>query len=206
MPWKGAAQFKDLMMNAHKCPVVIVLARDKGSGRVSIDANGDPVLNYPLAAHDRRSLIDGLERSLRVLEAAGVEKVLTMHQQLEMCDLDEARAGDDAAEVPAVRRRRRLDEYVATVREAGVDPSYRMPLFSAHQMGSCRMGTAASNSVVNEEGEVWEVRNLYVADASTFPSPSGANPMITTLAISHSIAQHIKRNLRERAGQLKAAL
>ena len=44
-------------------------------------------------------------------------------------------------------------------------------------------------------GQCWDVPNLYVADASTFPTPSGANPMLTTLATSHMIAQGIKTKL-----------
>jgi len=48
---------------------------------------------------------------------------------------------------------------------------------SAHQMGTCRMGTSPRNSVVDDHGRVWGKKNLYVADASLFPSCSGVNPM-----------------------------
>ena len=67
---------------------------------------------------------------------------------------------------------------------------------SAHQMGTARMGTSASNSVVSPEGRVWGTMGLYVADASNFPSASGVNPMITNMAISHGIA----RGIRDRWG------
>ena len=77
----------------------------------------------------------------------------------------------------------------------------------AHQMGTCRMGSDPSSSVVNADGESWDVRNLYVADASVFPTPSGANPMVTTLAMAHCIAHRLKRKLAgNKPAMPKAAL
>ena len=40
-----------------------------------------------------------------------------------------------------------------------------------------------------------QVKNLYVADASLFPTSSGSNPMMTTLSLSHVVAQRLKRTL-----------
>lgn len=49
------------------------------------------------------------------------------------------------------------------------------------------MGISPKTSVVKPTGETWEVNNLYVADASVFPTASGVNPMITT----ETVALHI---------------
>ena len=61
-------------------------------------------------------------------------------------------------------------------------------LVTFHQMASCRMGASRRTSVVDAEHRVWGIRNLYVADASTFPSASGVNPMLTVMAIAHRAA------------------
>jgi choline dehydrogenase-like flavoprotein len=45
--------------------------------------------------------------------------------------------------------------------------------------------------VAGETGETFDVPGLYLADASTFPAPSGVNPMITIMAI----ADHVARGL-----------
>jgi choline dehydrogenase-like flavoprotein len=58
-------------------------------------------------------------------------------------------------------------------------------------MASCRMGSRSSASVVDAEHRVWGIRNLYVADASTFPSASGVNTMLTVMAIAHRAASAI---------------
>jgi choline dehydrogenase-like flavoprotein len=53
------------------------------------------------------------------------------------------------------------------------------------------MGISPNNSVVKPTGETWEVKNLYVADASVFPTSSGVNPMVTTETIALHIADCI---------------
>ena len=58
-------------------------------------------------------------------------------------------------------------------------------------MASCRMGSSARNSVVDAENRVWGMQNVFVADASTFPSASGVNPMLTVMAIAHRAAAFI---------------
>lgn len=55
------------------------------------------------------------------------------------------------------------------------------------------MGNNPKTSAVKPTGETWEVKGLYVADASVFPTASGVNPMLTTYSIAHSIAQFIKK-------------
>jgi choline dehydrogenase-like flavoprotein len=68
-------------------------------------------------------------------------------------------------------------------------------IFSAHQMGTCRMGGRRAQAVLTPQGEAWDVTNLFVADASVFPTASGVNPMITTMALAHRTAQAVKSRL-----------
>ena len=44
---------------------------------------------------------------------------------------------------------------------------------------------------------MWECDNLYLADASTLPTASAANPMVTTLSISHMIATKLAQRLKQ---------
>ena len=68
-------------------------------------------------------------------------------------------------------------------------------MFSYHQMGSCRMGTDPKKSAVNDNNETHEVKNLFVADASTFPTASGVNPMVSIYGIAHRAAKKIAEHL-----------
>lgn len=55
---------------------------------------------------------------------------------------------------------------------------------TAHTIGTCRMGTNPSASVVNGVGQSWDVPNLYIADNSVFPTSLAANPALTIMALS----------------------
>ena len=68
----------------------------------------------------------------------------------------------------------------------------RMMLFSAHQMGTCRMGADPKTSVTDEHGEVHGVKGLFVCDSSLFPAASGVNPMLSIMALVHRSSQYIK--------------
>lgn len=56
------------------------------------------------------------------------------------------------------------------------------------------MGVSPKTSVVKPTGETWEVKNLYVADASVFPTATGVNPMVTVEAVALHIADCINNN------------
>src|SRR5262249_39768935 len=66
---------------------------------------------------------------------------------------------------------------------------HRMFMMTAHQMGTCRMGGDAAKHPVTPEGETREVKQLFVADASVFPTCSGANPMPSIQTLAHHTAQ-----------------
>jgi len=126
------------------------------------------------------------EISLRIHAAAGAEQLATGQSDF---------GGVRNIPSAAPERAHAVTEACNDVRAAGVAMDGRVPVFSAHQMGTARMGAEPSVSVVDLNGESWEVKNLYVADASLFPTSSGSNPMMTTLSLSHVVAQRLKRTL-----------
>lgn len=60
-----------------------------------------------------------------------------------------------------------------------------------HPMGTCRMGRDRAASVVGPHGETHRIRNLYIADASVFPSCVGVNPQVSIMAFATRTAFHI---------------
>ncbi|MFO7919515.1 MAG: GMC family oxidoreductase [Nioella sp.] len=61
-----------------------------------------------------------------------------------------------------------------------------------HPCGTLRMGVEASDSVVNAAGRVHGVTNLWVTDASVFPTSMGVNPSLTIAANALRVAEQIK--------------
>ncbi len=60
-----------------------------------------------------------------------------------------------------------------------------------HVCGTVRFGTDPTTSVLNAQNRAHEVDNLYVADASFFPSSGGINPSLTVAANALRVAEHI---------------
>ncbi len=70
-----------------------------------------------------------------------------------------------------------------------------MALFSAHPQGSCRMHADATQGPIDGHGETHEVPNLFVADASAFPTSVGINPQITIMTLASRQASVIRQRL-----------
>jgi choline dehydrogenase-like flavoprotein len=83
-----------------------------------------------------------------------------------------------------------LDDFARALDGRGLDRC-RMALISFHQMASCAMGADPRRGVVDETGGAFDLRGLFVADASAFVTSSGVNPMITIMAIADHVARGI---------------
>ena len=68
----------------------------------------------------------------------------------------------------------------------GVDPN------AHHHAGTTRMSSGSGDGVVDPDGRVHGVTNLYVAGASVFPTSGFANPTLTLVALAIRLADHLK--------------
>ena len=66
-----------------------------------------------------------------------------------------------------------------------------------HEIGGCRMGADRRTSVVDKFCRTHDVPNLYVADASVFPSASEKNPTLTIMALAARTAEHIADRFKQ---------
>jgi cholesterol oxidase len=74
-----------------------------------------------------------------------------------------------------------------------VPPSWSLTrdLITPHPLGGCGMSDSADRGVVNDRGEVFGHRNLYVADGAIFSRAIGVNPSRTIGALAERIAARI---------------
>ncbi|RYP30802.1 hypothetical protein DL767_006083 [Monosporascus sp. MG133] len=209
-PWHGALQWKLDMLRYRQMNTFIAVARDRDTGRVYPNPDdGQPVIAYTPSDVDRAHILAGQVAIAKLCYIQGATEIWPI-----------------VADVPSFVRRQRRTSSAGTTDAAneksdddnddnidqGInDPDFaawlrvlegvdnRPPLTSfgsAHQMGTCRMSAREADGVVDPRGRVWGAGNLYVADASTFPSASGVNPMITIMAIADWIAQNVSRDLK----------
>ena len=96
-----------------------------------------------------------------------------------------------------------MDVLEATLREIGFDRFLRVPMPLSvvnHQCGTCRMGTDPADSVVGVDGRAHELDNLYLADASVFPTSGATNPTLTIAANAFRVADGLAARFGAAAG------
>jgi long-chain-alcohol oxidase len=106
------------------------------AGRVVIDRSGRPRLHYSLSQRDEGAMLRGMRLGLRCMAAAGAATVMTLLNAAEgrfEFGQQGAAAGAERAEDPDFL------QFLDAVQDRGV-PEQEMPTFSAHQMGTARMG------------------------------------------------------------------
>ncbi len=87
--------------------------------------------------------------------------------------------------------RRLLREATKALRRAGYPIAFRQTLgieATAHQCGTLRMGADPATSVVDPLCRSHDLENLWVVDASVFPSSAAVNPGLTVAANALRIA------------------
>jgi len=99
--------------------------------------------------------------------------------------------------------RKMMDHGIKTSTEvmkaAGAVEVYTDPLLKEagwHLLGTARMGTHSSNSVVDESGRSHDVRNLFIVDGSIFVTSGAVNPTSTIQALALYIADYVSKNSR----------
>ena len=83
---------------------------------------------------------------------------------------------------------------------AGAIKSFRTPPYpSTHNMGTCRMGASAKDSVCNAYGQTHDIANLFISDGSQFTSGGAENPTLTIVSLAIRQAEYIARQMSIRA-------
>ncbi len=183
VPFTGGARHKQLMSDFRHGASFIGLLRDRGHGRVTIDGSGTAVPWYSLTDElDLRNAGRAIDAQVRLHAAGGAQRILGAAAGAPMW-----RWGDD------------LDGFIARLQRIPLRAG-GWTLFSAHQMGSCRMGSDPSTSVADPWGQLHDTKGVWIGDASAFPTASGTNPMITIMALAHRNAQAVAAAAPSAAG------
>jgi choline dehydrogenase-like flavoprotein len=177
LPWRSARDHKQLVQQTPNMANVVIINRDYYGGRITADKTGEPVLHYELHPYDRAHLQRGVLEGLKVHRAAGAKELYAPHNSL-------IKYINTGSESDFVR-------YLRQVEDAGLEPN-AFPLFSAHQMSSCRIASSPQQGALKTTGETYEIKNLFVADASALPTATGVNPMVSIMGLAHYIAQNVK--------------
>lgn len=174
--WRDARDHKLIMGRAANMAPFLAVTRERGSGSVTLDAQGQGLVHYPLDDEfDVEVLRQGLRDMVRLHVAAGARVIVDLAPGRLVW-----RRGDD------------VESYADRVAAVPLGAAGRA-MFSAHQMGSARMGDDPRTSVANPDGQLHDVQGVWVGDASAFPTAVGSNPMVTIMALADRTAERILR-------------
>ncbi len=174
LPGIGQAH-KRRMTNFARLGSFGALISDVFEGRVRAGRSGHgwPLVTYRMLAEDVRKLARAISLTAQIFFAGGAREVYSaVCSQPVLHDVGEARA------LEAARLRPQQIEMMAF-----------------HPQGTCGMGEDPRHAVTNSFGECHGARNLYVCDASLFPSSCKVNPQITLMALATRNAEHLAAGL-----------
>lgn len=156
------------------------VSHDHGSGEVTLDEDGNALVRWEHGDEvDRRVGIRAHVELARMAHAAGAREIFTFH-------FEEYRW----------RRGEDFDAFLDALRSAPLEDH---TAYSAHQMGSCRMGADPATSVADGDGQLHDVSGVWIGDAAALPTAPGVNPMITIMALAERTASRILAAVPARA-------
>jgi choline dehydrogenase-like flavoprotein len=175
LPWVDGRQQKELLARTlkHAAPFISV-ARDHGEGQVVIDEHGRALTRWSFEdALDARLFRRAHVELAKLHRAAGAREIITTFQRETIW-----REGED------------FDAFLSEI-ESGSLEANDFAVFSAHQMGSCRMGSDPSDSVADGRGQLHDTTGVWIGDGSAFPTAPGVNPMISIMSLAHRTAANM---------------
>ncbi len=162
-------EYMEFMAKGVHFSTLASLIHDHNVGRVYWD-NGRKKIDYDLIDKDYETLVNSIRTMSEVLLADGANYVyLPTSKRYKLSSMDEVnQALAECKNVP--------NQFYMT---------------SYHPQGTMRMSTDSSNSVVNKNGESHDLKNLFISDASLFPTSILVNPQLTVYAMASMISEHV---------------
>ncbi len=151
------------------------MVHDETSGEVLVGDDGRPVLRYAMSDADRAQLAKGLAAGAKLLFAGGAREV----------------------HIPAIPGKRLQSPAELDALDLSFVRPHSVPLTAVHPMGTLRMGEDPRRGVVSSRGEHHQVKGLFVADGSLFPTSLGGPPQISIYAFALHLAPHVVERARK---------
>jgi len=152
------------------------MVHDSGGGSIRRWVSREPLVTYRMAKRDVERMWLGIQVLGELALAGGARAVMLPIFGQE-----------------PVSSRAQLETVTKASR-----PTKKVECMSFHPLGSAKMGATHSDSVVDSSGQLWNARNVVVADASVIPTSIGVNSQVGVMAMAMRIARHLVERLGQR--------
>ena len=177
MPGFGPALRARMALLPNVCATISLMvdgfdAGEEG-GTVTLREGGGPKLDYPFTDRMYECFRAGMKAIARIHLQTGAKEIVSFH-----------------ADPVTIRSEADL----GLIDGMAMGPN-RVAVFTAHQMGGCRMGADPARSVVNPQLRHHTLANLFVVDGSVFPTSLGVNPMESIYGLASWASAHVRAAL-----------
>ena len=143
---------------------------------ISIDADGNPVVNYQLSPEDKIRFKKAIATTARIAFASGAKRVMIPSAEIT------SKEGSQFFES--------VEDFETALEKLDFKPSLTV-VTSAHLQASLSMGSSPATGAVSPEQKLYGVENIFVSDASVFPESIGANPMQSIYTFAKLLAERL---------------
>jgi len=166
----GVSERRTLIERFNNYAMAGIVVRDDNIGRVALTSTGRASITYEPGEKELKILAKGVEVMGKMWFALGAKKIIISHRGLSSIDHEE--------DIPKL-----IDKILN-------DP-INLLLGSAHPQSGNKIGANEADSVVDSDCKVHGFENLFVCDASVFPTSVGVNPQITVMTVASIVASRI---------------
>jgi choline dehydrogenase-like flavoprotein len=150
-----------------------IVVRDGNLGKVTLTATERASVTYEPGIKELKALAEGTEILAKMWFALGANKIIVPHRGMSSISSEE--------DIPKLK-------------ESIINDPKNLLLGSAHPQSGNKIGNNANDSVVDSNCKVHGFKNLFVCDASVFPTAVGVNPQISVMTVASIIASRIARD------------
>ena len=162
-----------LMAEYNNYTLAGIMVRDDSVGRIVKTFGDNPQVLYNLTRETLGDMARGMSLLARMWFDVGADYVISSH-----------------SDVPEIRSINDIPKLVKAIQ----DNPDGLRVGSAHPQGGNRMGDDPEKAVVDSDCRTFGFKNLYVCDASVFPTALGVNPQLTIMALAALTADKIIAN------------
>jgi choline dehydrogenase-like flavoprotein len=173
LPSFGSFHREMMAQYPHIGASIVLVKEIDSSGRVTVNDCGRASISYSFRGRDLAYLKQGLAVAARMHFAAGATSVMTLHT-----------TPTQFHSAPEIEKKLADSDWGTN----------EIALYSAHPLGTCRMGEDPTRSVVDSHCQTHDVKGLFVIDGSVTPTSLGVNPQLTILSIAEKSAEWLRDN------------